>query len=214
MMAAYAATVPSTAPASASAPAVTPVIVRRVQLLAPVAARVRRSLAVSLRIRPTDMARMPSASTTPNTVAQLMMSAEVGMLFLVSMDIPAAAAVARALVICVGVGGFGVWTNQATVFPGPAPVRWRVRTACSVNTVFGADVPDGSALISWITGLARQLLFGQGKDCWPCGPPPPGPPCCPPPPLVLNGSCILPSPDSPGRMLSTSAFGSTWLAGM
>jgi hypothetical protein len=26
--------------------------------------------------------------------------------------------------------------------------RWSWRTACSVITVFGADVPDGSALIS------------------------------------------------------------------
>src|ERR1700758_5341402 len=106
MTAAYAATVPSTAPARASAPAVTPVMMRRVQLLAPVAARVRRSLAVSLRIRPTDMARMPSASTMPITVAQSTMVAEVGMLFLVSMDIPAAEAVSRALVICAAVGGF------------------------------------------------------------------------------------------------------------
>ena len=28
--------------------------------------------------------------------------------------------------------------------------------ACSVITVFGADVPLGSAPTSWITGLARQ----------------------------------------------------------
>src|SRR5580693_714978 len=160
MTAAYAATVPSTAPASASAPAVTPVMVRRVQLLAPVAARVRRSLAVSLRLRPTDMARMPSASTTPNTVAQLMMSAEVGMLFLVSMDIPATAAVCRALVICVAVGGFGVWTNQPTT--SLVPVMCRVRMACSVITVLGADVPDGSAPTPWITGLATQAPRGHG----------------------------------------------------
>ena len=34
--------------------------------------------------------------------------------------------------------------------------------ACSVITVFGADVPDGSWLISWIGGLAMQLPGGQG----------------------------------------------------
>ena len=83
----------------------TAVRVRRVQLLAPVAARVRRSLAVSLRMRPSVMARMPSASTMPNTVAQLMITATDGMLFLVSMVRPAAAAASLALVICAAVGG-------------------------------------------------------------------------------------------------------------
>jgi hypothetical protein len=32
-----------------------------------------------------------------------------------------------------------------------------------VITVFGAEVPDGSALISWMGGLARQVLGGQGN---------------------------------------------------
>ena len=97
------------------------------------------------------------------------------MLFLVSMDIPAAAAVSRALVICAAVGGFGVWMNQPTALP--VPVMCRVRMACSVNTVLGADVPDGSALISWITGLARQLPFGHGEGllAGPVAARPPGP---------------------------------------
>ena len=60
---------PSTAPPSASAKAVAAVSSRRVKLLAPVAVSVRRSLAVSLRIRPMDMARMPSARAIPNAVA-------------------------------------------------------------------------------------------------------------------------------------------------
>ena len=34
--------------------------------------------------------------------------------------------------------------------------------ACSVITVLGADVPDGSAPTSWITGLARHWPAGQG----------------------------------------------------
>ena len=45
--------------------------------------------------------------------------------------------------------------------------------ACSVITVVGADVPEGRALKVWITGLARQLAFGQGKDLGP--EPGPGP---------------------------------------
>src|SRR5580704_15549964 len=137
MTAAYAATVPSTAPASASAPAVTAVIVRRVEPLAPVAARVRRSLAVSLRMRPTDMARMASARKIPKAVAQLMISA--------------------------AVGGCGDWMSQPDVMAcSPSS-----RIACEVITVLGAEVPDGRALTSWITGLARQSLAGQGKDTGP-----------------------------------------------
>ncbi len=47
--------------------------------------------------------------------------------------------------------------------PAALVVRWNWRTACSVITVFGADVPDGSALTSWIFGFARQWLGGQGE---------------------------------------------------
>ena len=118
------------------------------------------------------MARMPSASTMPNTVAQSMITPTVGMLFLVSMVSPAAAAASRALVICAAVGGLGAWMSQ------PSDVtldcRWSAAMACSVITVFGADVPDGSALTSWITGLARHWFFGQGNESWPL--PGPGPP--------------------------------------
>ena len=84
---------PSTAPIRPSAPAVTAVMVRRVQPSAPVAVRVRRSLAVSLRMRPTLMARMPRARTMPKAVAQLKISADDGMLDLVSTVMPLAAAV-------------------------------------------------------------------------------------------------------------------------
>ena len=45
--------------------------------------------------------------------------------------------------------------------------------ACSVITVLGADVPDGSALTSWITGLARHWFFGQGNESGLPGPLPP-----------------------------------------
>src|SRR5690348_11887343 len=141
-------------------------MVRRLQLLAPVAASVRRSLAVSLRIRPMLMPRMPRASAIPNTVAQVMISDEDGALDLVSMIRPALAAASRALLICAAVGGCGVVTSQ----PAGLALRWNWWTARSVITVFGADVPAGSALTSWITGLGRQLVFGHGK-LLPLGPP-------------------------------------------
>src|ERR1039457_52244 len=174
MAATYAVTVPSTAPRKARAPAVMAVRVRRVMPLAPVAVRVRRSLAVSLRMRPTLMARMASARAIPKTVAQLMISAEEGALDLVSMVRPAAAAGSLALLIWAAVGGWGVWMGHPSVLTC-RPNSW---TACSVKTVLGADVPEGRALTSWITGLARQVLFGQGYVCWllPPGPLPPPPP--------------------------------------
>ncbi len=128
------------------------------------------------------MARMPSASTIPKTVAQLMITRTDGMLFLVSMVRPAAAAASLALVICAAVGGAAVWMSQPSAVT--LGCRWSVLMACSVITVLGADVPDGSALISWITGLARHWFFGHGNDCWLPGPlPPPGPmwPPCPAP---------------------------------
>ena len=40
--------------------------------------------------------------------------------------------------------------------------RCSVVIACSVTTVFGAEVPDGSWLISWIGGLAMQEPAGHG----------------------------------------------------
>ena len=135
---------------------------RRVRELAPVAARVRRSLAASLRIRPTLMARMASARTMPNTVAQSMIVADVGTLDLVSTLMFAAAAASLALWICALVSGLAVWISQPATVPGPV-CRPSVWMACSVITVLGADVPDGSALISWIGGLARQLPLGQGN---------------------------------------------------
>ena len=127
------------------------------------------------------MARMPSASTMPNTVAQLMITETDGMLFLVSMVSPAAAAASRALVICAAVGGAGVWISQPSVVT--LDCRCSAAMACWVITVLGADVPDGSALTSWITGLARHEFAGQGKDCWLPGPLPPGGPPFPAPKL-------------------------------
>ncbi len=71
--------VPRMAPSRPSAAAVAAVIVRRFMLLAPVAVSVRRSAAVSLRIRPTDMASTLSAITMPSVVAPSVKSARLGL---------------------------------------------------------------------------------------------------------------------------------------
>ena len=71
--------------------------------------------------------------------------------------------------------------------------------ACSVITVLGADVPDGSALTSSIGGLARQERGGHGSvaGCAPGWKRPLG--------LALKYICILDSVSRPGRMVRTSA---------
>ena len=166
----YAAKVPSTAPKNPSAPAVAAVIVRRVHPLAPVAVSVRRSPAVSLRMRPMLIARIASASTIPNTVARSMTSYPGGALDFVSMLIPeTSAAMKRALRICAAVGGWFVTMNQ----PASEVCRWSVRIACSVITVFGADVPEGSEPTYWIFGFQMHELFGHGYGLEPFGGPPP-----------------------------------------
>src|SRR5580698_1865138 len=115
------------APSRPRPPAVTAVSVLRVKELAPVAARVRRSPAVSLRMRPTDMPNMPRASATPNNVAQLMISLDDGALFLVSRLMLAWDAATRALVIWVGVIGALVWIIQ----PATLDCRWYLWMAYS-----------------------------------------------------------------------------------
>jgi len=95
----YPATMPTTAPMSASAPAVVAEIARRAALPAPVAVSMRRSLAVSLRSKPTLIARMPSASRMPKAVAALRILENAGMLSRVSTVRPAAAAACWAVLI-------------------------------------------------------------------------------------------------------------------
>ena len=109
------------------------------------------------------MARMASARTMPKAVAQLVIAADVGTLDLVSTLMPAATAASRALLICAAVRACGVWISQPDVI-ARRPSR---RTACSVITVLGAEVPGGRPLTSWILGPARQSLLGQGKVSWP-----------------------------------------------
>ena len=96
------------APSRANAPAVAPVMLRRVVLLAPVAARVRRSLAVSLRIRPTVIPSTPRARRTPAAVDQFRNGAEEFCAFLVSTYRPTEAAAFWAVRIWAGVSGVGV----------------------------------------------------------------------------------------------------------
>ncbi len=132
----------------------TAVRLRRLRELAPVAVSVRRSLAVSLRIRPTLMARMPSASAMANTVAQLTISDEAGASFLDSMLRSLAAASALAFVIWAEVMGVSAWSIQPPRLFSLS--RWRRRNALSVITVLGAEVPFGSWPSPWTTGWARQ----------------------------------------------------------
>ena len=87
--------------------------------------------------------------------------------------------------------------------PAVLIVRWNWRTACSVITVFGADVPDGNALTSWILGFARQEPGWQG-ELGPEG-------------RLLYApywSCISGQADRPGRMVRMSASGLTCAAVM
>ena len=155
----YPAAVPTTAPVSASAPAVAAEMARRAAPLAPAAVSVRRLLAVSLRSNPTLMARMPRASRMPNAVAVSRISADVGMLSCVSTVSPALAAACWVALIWPAVSASGAWMSQ----PAVVTVRCSWCTACSVITVFGADVPDGSALTSPIFGFARQEPGGQDE---------------------------------------------------
>lgn len=60
-------------------------------VFSPVAAMIRAPLATSLRLRPIDMARIPSTSRPPTTVSWSMFEVEVGMLDLVWTVILAAA---------------------------------------------------------------------------------------------------------------------------
>ena len=147
---------PSSAPRKARPPAVTAVRLRRVRELAPVAVSVRSSLAVSLRMRPTLMARTPRARAMPKTVAQFTISADVGSSFFDSMLRSAAAASELALVSWAWVIGLLARIIQ------PSRLFWLARcsrrSALSVITVFGADVPMGSWLSSWTTGWARHWL--------------------------------------------------------
>src|SRR3984957_9949925 len=104
---------------------------------------------------------------------------------------PAAPAVSLALVICAarGLGGARMSQPEALTL-APRPSVWM---ACSVITVLGADVPAGSALTSWMTGLFTHWR-GQVLP-WS-------------PPVT---SCMPETPDSPGRAVRTSALGLTSL---
>jgi hypothetical protein len=124
-------------------------------------------LAVSLRTRPMLIARMPSASTMPKMVATSVICATtVICASTVSMLAPAVGAVCLALVIWVAVSPPSPWISQ----PAVVAVNLNSRMACSVITVFGAEVPAGRAPISWIGGLARQLPGRQGLrgGSWGC----------------------------------------------
>src|SRR6266542_3553472 len=85
--------------------AVAAVSVRRILLVAPVAVRVRRSPALSLRISPTVIARIASARRAPAAVAIAIGFAYEGLARWTSIVRPALAARSRAAVICLLVNG-------------------------------------------------------------------------------------------------------------
>src|SRR5579872_2064080 len=150
------------------APAVTAVRLRRVKPDAPVAPSVRRSSAVSLRTRPTDMPSTPMAITIPKTVAHVMMADDVGWSFFDSTEISVVDAVSWALLTWAAVKGWLPWTSQSWF------MTWmrNSRTTRSVISVFGAEVPVGRAPTSSITGWARQ--WDAALHCDPPGAPGPG----------------------------------------
>ena len=130
------------------------------------AASVRRSFAVSLRTRPTDIPSTPRAITIPKIVAELITADDVGWSFFDSTESCVVDAASSALLICAAVKGCAPCTSQSLVLGW----MWNSRIACSVITVFGALVPNGSAPTSWITGWARQPVAGVQLDDEPGGP--------------------------------------------
>src|SRR5580658_10473966 len=136
------------------------------------------------------IARMPSASAMPKIVATAVICVNDGMLLTVSMLAPAVAAICVALMIWVAVSPAGAWISQ----PAVVAVRLYARMACSVITVFGAEVPEGSAPISWIGGLARQLPAVQGVSGGT---------------LRVSQSCMCCVVDRAGRIVRKSASGLT-----
>ena len=93
----------------------------------------------------------------PKIVAQLMTANEVGWSFFDSTESCVVDAASSALLI---------WAAREGLRSLDQPVRRgrldvELRMACSVITVFGADVPLGSAPISWMTGLARQSVAAR-----------------------------------------------------
>src|SRR5215471_16800504 len=150
---------PRIAPSRLRAAAVAAVIIRRVMPLAPVAVSVRRSGAVSLRIRPTDPASTLSAITMPSAVAPSAKSSRLGLEVSVWTCTSLAFPNCRTALSCVAVSGAGAWISH----PCRLGCMWYLLTAYSVSTVFGADVPLGRLPTVAIAGLARQpLLSVQG----------------------------------------------------
>ncbi len=103
------------------------------------------------------MPSTPRAMTIPKIVAQLMTADEVGWSFFDSTESCVVDAVSSALLIWAAVKGWVPWTSQSFVLAW----MWNSRMACSVITVFGADVPVGSAPISWMTGCGETARGGR-----------------------------------------------------
>ena len=120
----------------------------------------RRSLEVSLRIKPTDIPSTPRAITIPKTVAQVITANDVGWSFFDSTESCVVEAASSALLIWEALKACVPWTSQSVVVAW----MWNSFIACSVITVLGAEVPAGRALTSWMTGLARQSVAALQFD--------------------------------------------------
>src|ERR1700691_5129598 len=111
------------------------------------------------------MPSTPSAITIPKIVAELTTDDELGWSFFDSTESCVVDAASSALLIWAALKGWVPRTSQSVVFAS----MWNSFIACSVTTVFGADVPLGSAPTSWINGCATQPVAAV-QLC-----PPPGP---------------------------------------
>jgi hypothetical protein len=135
-----------TAPRKASAPAVAAVSVRRILFVAPVAVRVRRSPALSLRISPTVMARIASARRAPAAVAMAIGFAYDALSRRASIVRPARAASSRAAAICSLVNGRLDSTSQPD---GICFQPWRRRPSTVTNEA----------------GAWPESLLGEPRSC-------------------------------------------------
>src|SRR5579872_4685516 len=107
------------------------------------------------------------------------------------------------MLICAAVSGADAWTSH----PLRLRAMWYLRTACSVMTVFGAEVPLGRPPVVWMTGPARQPWLGVHAGLLP--PPGPGPG-----PETLHDRNMRGRPARPDRMVRMSLAGCIWLPSM
>src|SRR5262249_48034772 len=143
--------------------AVVAVRVRRVVLVAPVAVRVRRSPAASVRISPTVRARTPRASSAPAAVAAALMVASDAWVFLASMTRPALAAASRASASWVAVSGWLELMSQ----PDCICLQWRrCRPVQVMNEVGSEGEPGAWIRWRWVALAEGGLVIRASGPAW------------------------------------------------